>query len=152
MLEQVLGEHPAVALTDSPLLGWDDLRAVRSAGVEIGGHTVDHACLHTEPPEEATCQVRSSKERLELELNAPVVDFAYPNGWYSARAVCTLRDAGYRSAVTTEDRLNRHGENPLLLKRKIAGSSPRAACGASRRRSPPATSTMRSAFWASCPS
>lgn len=118
-LERALGENPSAALRDSPLLGWDDLRNVREARVEIGGHTIDHACLHTESPSEVARQVRDSKARIEAELGSPVVDFAYPNGWYSRRAIRALEEAGYRSAVTTEDRLNRLGQPAFALKRKI---------------------------------
>src|SRR5690606_17799213 len=47
-----------------------------------------------------------------------VVDFAYPNGWYSRGSIRALIRNGYRSAVTTEDRPNRLGEDPYTLKRK----------------------------------
>jgi peptidoglycan/xylan/chitin deacetylase (PgdA/CDA1 family) len=119
-LERTLGEDPAAALTDSRLLTWDELRSVQKAGVEIGGHTIDHVCLHNEPDAEVRRQLRESKTRLERELGSAVQDFAYPNGWYTPAAVRALGETGYRSAVTTDDRLNRLGASPYTLKRKIA--------------------------------
>ena len=118
-LERELGTDPAGALADSRLLTWDELRSVHAAGVQIGGHTIDHVCLHNEPYSEVVRQLRESKRRIEHELGAPVLDFAYPNGWYTSAALRALRETGYRSAVTTDDRLNRRGDDPYTLKRKI---------------------------------
>jgi peptidoglycan/xylan/chitin deacetylase (PgdA/CDA1 family) len=122
-LERTLGADPAAALADSRLLTWDELRSVHAAGVEIGGHTVDHVCLHNEPYPEVVRQLRESKARIEREVGAPVLDFAYPNGWYTPAVVRALRETGYRSAVTTDDRLNRLGDDPYALKRKIVWES-----------------------------
>lgn len=117
-LERTLGVDSDAALRDSRLLSWDELRKVRAAGFGIGSHTVDHACVHSESRTEAIRQLASSRTKIESELGAPVVDFSYPNGWYTPSVIDELRTAGYRSAVTTESRLNRLGENPFLLKRK----------------------------------
>jgi len=117
-LEACLGVDPRDALVDSPLLSWEELRAVRAAGFEVGGHTVDHACLPNETTQEVDRQLLHSRERFREELGVDVVDFAYPNGWYSRGAIRALIRNGYRSAVTTEDRPNRLGEDPYTLKRK----------------------------------
>lgn len=117
-LETCLGEDPRAALIDSRLLSWEELRAVRAAGFSVGAHTVDHACLPNEASAEVDRQLRASREQLEAELGGEVTDFAYPNGWYSRGAIRALVRNGYRSAVTTEDRPNRLGEDPFTLKRK----------------------------------
>jgi peptidoglycan/xylan/chitin deacetylase (PgdA/CDA1 family) len=117
-LEQVLGMEKAAALTDSRLLTWEELRAVQAAGFEVGGHTVDHACLPNETAQEVERQLRESKLRLEAKLETQIHDFAYPNGWYSRSRMEQVRACGYRSGVTTEDQPNRLGENPYALKRK----------------------------------
>lgn len=117
-LETCLGEDPKAVLADSRLLDWEELRAVKTAGFSVGAHTIDHACLPNEAPQEVERQLRLSKEKLEAELGDEVPDFAYPNGWYSRGAIRALLRTGYRSAVTTEDRPNRLGEDPFTLKRK----------------------------------
>lgn len=117
-LETCLDADPKDVLTDSRLLGWEELRAVKAAGFSVGAHTIDHACLPNEAPQEVDRQLSLSREKLETELGEPVVDFAYPNGWYSRGAIRALQRNGYRSAVTTEDRPNRLGEDPFTLKRK----------------------------------
>lgn len=117
-LEACLGVDPREVLVDSALLGWDELRAVRAAGFEVGAHTIDHACLPNETAQEVDRQLRASRETFREELGDEVVDFAYPNGWYSRGSIRALIRNGYRSAVTTEDRPNRLGEDPYTLKRK----------------------------------
>lgn len=117
-LESALEVAPAEVLVDSPILSWDELRAVRAAGFGIGAHTVDHACLPNESQQEVDRQLARSREAFQQELGAEVVDFAYPNGWYSRGSIRALIRNGYRSAVTTEDRPNRLGEDPFTLKRK----------------------------------
>lgn len=117
-LEAALGVDPRDVLVDSPLLGWEELRAIHAAGYQIGAHTVDHACLPNESPQEVERQLQRSKEKFREEVGIEVVDFAYPNGWYSRGAIRALIRNGYRSAVTTEDRPNRLGEDPYTLKRK----------------------------------
>lgn len=117
-LENCLEADPKDVLTDSRLLSWEELRAVRAAGFSVGAHTIDHACLPNEAPQEVERQLRLSREKLEAELGEEVLDFAYPNGWYSRGSIRALQRAGYRSAVTTEDRPNRLGEDPFALKRK----------------------------------
>lgn len=117
-IERRLGEEPEAALVDSRLLDWEELRALAAMGFTVGGHTVDHACLPNESPAETDRQLRASREAMEAELDRPVVDFAYPNGWWSHGAIRALARNGYRSAVTTEDRTNRIGVNPYRLKRK----------------------------------
>jgi len=117
-LESCLGVDPREVLVDSRLLSWEELRAVRAAGFEVGAHTVDHACLPNETAQEVDRQLRLSREKFREELGEEVADFAYPNGWYSRGSIRALIRNGYRSAVTTEDRPNRLGEDPYTLKRK----------------------------------
>ncbi len=117
-LERSFNELPLAAAVDSQVLGWDELRAVHAAGIQVGAHTVDHRCLPNESWDEVERQLQVSRRRIEEELSCEIPDFAYPNGWYSRRAIRQVARAGYRSAVTTEDRLNRLGHDPLVLGRK----------------------------------
>jgi hypothetical protein len=45
--------------------------------------------------------------------------FAYCNGYYSAGIAQALQQAGFVSAVTTEDMPNAPGVDPFALKRKV---------------------------------
>jgi len=117
-LEHFLGDDPKTLSEDCRILGWDGLREAQARGVSIGAHTVDHRCLPNETWDEVERQLRVSRSRIEAELGREVLDFAYPNGWYSNRALRQVAGAGYRSAVTTEDRAIRQGHDPLALGRK----------------------------------
>jgi hypothetical protein len=117
LLEEHLSLDPREILPECRLLSWDELRAVQAGGVSIGGHSVDHTCLPGEAPAETDRQVTQCRRELEAQLGVPVLDFAYPNGWWSRGSVRALLRAGYRSAVTIEARPNHLGEGPFTLKR-----------------------------------
>ncbi|HWV39695.1 MAG TPA: polysaccharide deacetylase family protein [Vulgatibacter sp.] len=117
-LERFLGDDPKTLVEDCRILGWDGLREAQARGVSIGAHTVDHRCLPNETLEEVERQLQVSRARIEEQLGAEVRDFAYPNGWYSPRTLRQVAGAGFRSAVTTEDRAIRQGHDPLALGRK----------------------------------
>ncbi len=137
-LDDFIGEHPAATLTEvidalerqlgggpelRPLQGdvmdWDEVRALSKAGIDFGAHTLDHSVLTLEGPASVDRHVAESKAIIEAELGAPVVDFAYCNGWYSDEVIRSLVKYGFRSAVTTEDLPNRIGGDPFTLKRKV---------------------------------
>jgi peptidoglycan/xylan/chitin deacetylase (PgdA/CDA1 family) len=89
------------------------------AGMELGAHTLGHTVLTLESEETVLREVRASKEKIESELGRRVHDFAYCNGWYSDEVIRALIREGFRSAVTTEDYLNRVGGDPFTIKRKV---------------------------------
>jgi peptidoglycan/xylan/chitin deacetylase (PgdA/CDA1 family) len=61
-------------------LTWDMARELRDAGMEIGGHTVDHPVLSRLPAEAQREQVSACARRIEAELDRPMRMFAYPVG------------------------------------------------------------------------
>jgi peptidoglycan/xylan/chitin deacetylase (PgdA/CDA1 family) len=91
-------------LPDDLMLTSGQVRELRSAGVEIGAHTVRHPILaHTTEPD-AEREIRDSKRELERLLEAEVPHFAYPNGQpgkdYGAVHVEMVRRAGFRGAFS----------------------------------------------------
>ena len=69
-------------------------------GIEIASHTVDHANIGGASLYSATYQLATSKAWLQHLIGHSVVDFAYPSGKFSARAVYALQTNGYDTAVT----------------------------------------------------
>ncbi len=61
-------------------MSWDDVRKLRSLGMEVGAHSVTHPVLSTLSPERQVQEVTGSVERLRAELGEPVELFAYPVG------------------------------------------------------------------------
>ncbi|MEW6730927.1 MAG: polysaccharide deacetylase family protein [Acidobacteriota bacterium] len=101
------------------LLDWSMLGEIIAAGLTIGAHTRNHPLLTAEPQMMAECEIFCSKAELEYRLGISVRHFAYPDGRYNANIVELVKQAGFQSACTTEDRPNLPGENPYQLKRKL---------------------------------
>lgn len=118
-LARQLGESPEVAHAGCAVMGWDEVRRMAAAGITLGAHTVNHTVLTLETPERAGEELAQSRAEIERQVGGPVLDFAYCNGWYSDALVALLVRHGYRSAITTEDRVNRVGGDPFALKRKV---------------------------------
>jgi peptidoglycan/xylan/chitin deacetylase (PgdA/CDA1 family) len=118
-LEKQLGGGPELIPEQGDVMSWDEVRKMAAAGIEVGAHTINHAVLTLADPAAAEREIVGSKLAIEKEVRQPVRDFAYPNGWYSDAVIAALIKAGFRSAVTTEDLVNRIGGDPFALKRKV---------------------------------
>ncbi len=83
----------------------DQVRALRAAGMTIGGHTRSHPILANLGDAEAALEIAGGKADLEAILGEPITLFAYPNGApgrdYSQRDVRLVGQAGFQGAVTT---------------------------------------------------
>lgn len=69
---------------DSPLLDWDGLRDVASAGWTIGSHARSHRALPSLPADDVARELTGAKAAIEHKIGAPVTSFAYPYGASSA--------------------------------------------------------------------
>jgi peptidoglycan/xylan/chitin deacetylase (PgdA/CDA1 family) len=102
------------------MLSWDQVRQMKTAGVDFGGHTVTHPFLSKLTPEQAAWEVSECKRRIEEEVQSEVEFFAYPNGREEDFAPSNkeiLRNAGYHAAVTTIWGMNYHSTDPMELRR-----------------------------------
>jgi peptidoglycan/xylan/chitin deacetylase (PgdA/CDA1 family) len=103
-------------------MGWEQLAALRDAGMEIGAHTIDHLDLTSLDAAEASRQIAQSKADLEHSLGIEVASFCYPTGLYNAAIEEQVRAAGYLSATTT--RWDGDYSDLLALpRRRIAGGT-----------------------------
>lgn len=101
----------------STTLTWDQLRNLAGNGVSIGSHTVDHMRLGLVDTAHAREQLSRSKSDIEAHTGRPCRSLCYPNGSYDGEIVELARDCGYRCAVTTDEGLNRVGDDVMKLKR-----------------------------------
>ncbi|MFH1908076.1 MAG: polysaccharide deacetylase family protein [Chloroflexota bacterium] len=86
------------------ILTWDELRVLARSGVTIAAHTHTHALLSRIPLEQASQEIRTSRETIHRELGQSLPIFAFPDGkpeFFTAEHVDLLRDLGFKFAVTT---------------------------------------------------
>lgn len=81
------------------------LQALQAAGMEIGGHTMDHPILAVISEAEARQQIADNRAHLTRLLGRPPRYFAYPNGRpeqdYQATHARMVAELGYEAAFTT---------------------------------------------------
>jgi peptidoglycan/xylan/chitin deacetylase (PgdA/CDA1 family) len=74
------------------------VRAVASAGMEVGSHGLRHVSLPTLSQSELTTEVEHSRTALSGLLDRQISGFAYPYGHFDDREVEAVRAAGYGHA------------------------------------------------------
>jgi len=100
-LAELAGVNPAADL----MMRREHVRLLRSAGMEIGAHSVTHPILRQVSPELARHEIVESGRQLAELLREPIRLFAYPNGKpgddYGPEHVRMVREAGYAAAAST---------------------------------------------------
>ena len=121
LAERLQIELPPEAPDHYQPLCWDEVRSLARSGVEFGAHTRTHSILSKmSDAQELQDEVAGSKKRIEAELNVPVFHFCYPNGRAADigdAAVAAVREAHFRTAVTTEGGVNSTCSDRFLLRR-----------------------------------
>lgn len=87
------------------IMTWDQVRALKQAGMDVESHTRSHRVLSTLPPEAFEAELAGSRAELEQRLDAPVRAIAYPVGKSIADAPAIREQvdrAGYALGFTTE--------------------------------------------------
>lgn len=88
----------AVDAGSSNYMSWDDVRTLRSEGVEIGHHTASHMHMVAAGLEAALKDVRRASTRFETELGSVPTVFAYPYGEYDTRIANAIKAEGFEAA------------------------------------------------------
>jgi peptidoglycan/xylan/chitin deacetylase (PgdA/CDA1 family) len=101
------------------LLSWAQVRTLRAAGMEIGGHTVNHAVLANLPIAEARREIAGCREAIVDAVGVAPRHFAYPNGYHTPAVRRALADHGFEAGLTIEDEENRRGADAFRMKRKV---------------------------------
>lgn len=104
-------------------LTWEEVRALRRAGMAFGSHTVNHPRLEDLNWHEIERELRDSKEQMEQQLAEPVTAFAYPFAFpqndrgFTGAFRRLLMQTGYTCCATTEIGRVKAGDDPFRLKR-----------------------------------
>lgn len=108
-------------LANDMILTWDEVRAMRSAGMDIQSHTRDHYVLPTMTTEHLRAELGESREILEGILGEPVRALSYPVGHGVAAAPEqreVVKSVGYELAFTNASGINhRWSFDPLNVRR-----------------------------------
>lgn len=83
------------------LTSWQLKEIAQSGLVEIGAHTMDHTYLAGLPLKKVKSEIEESKKYLEEKLGIQIVSFAYPYGAFDNQSIQVVKDAGFKTAVTT---------------------------------------------------
>lgn len=117
--------HNSGELAREPKLSDAELRQLVASGrIEIGSHTLTHCNLARTPESVKRIEMTESRRLLGELLDQPICSFAYPFGIYGPDDIRLAREAGYETAVTTVEGIDRISPDldPLDLKRvKVSG-------------------------------
>lgn len=86
------------------MMNWDQLKILKSLGMDIGSHTMSHIAVSRLPRERFNDQITMSKQILEEKLQDKIEAFAYPYGreaHYSRESLKAVKEAGYKCALLT---------------------------------------------------
>jgi len=100
-----------------PLLDWDALRRLHSAGWEIGGHTRSHPHLDVLDDTAALLEILAGKEEAEARSGTRLETFCYPFGHFNARTPTLVKAAGFLGACTARSGLVQAQSDPFTLPR-----------------------------------
>ena len=93
---------PSKAPLEFKTLGWNEIRALESRGVEFGAHSRTHPILSREDDSRVGNEILGSWADLRAECRDPSPVFCYPNGTldsFSAREMKLVEESGMVGAV-----------------------------------------------------
>lgn len=118
---QLRPRREAAAGSDTgDMLDWPQIVDLAARGVEIGAHTRHHVMLSRVDAGTAGREIIGSRDDIGARLAEPPRHFAYPNGGvddFSQRDVALVRDAGFHTAVTSIEGINRPGTDHFRILR-----------------------------------
>jgi len=103
---------------------WDQVRALRDQGFEIGAHTDRHIDLGVMDREAVRAELLRCRAKLQEELGTPPTLFAYPFGGrenISAGARELVREAGFACCLGTFGGVNPPLVDPFQINRISVG-------------------------------
>jgi peptidoglycan/xylan/chitin deacetylase (PgdA/CDA1 family) len=103
-----------------PIMDEAEVRGWLAGGQEIGAHTCTHPWLTRLPRDQAREEIRTSKCRLEDRFQVAIDHFCYPFGDWNGNVRELIREAGYKSACTTQPGVNREIADVFALNRFTA--------------------------------
>lgn len=120
-LEGLRARYPSF----SPM-GWDQVRELTSAGVDVGSHSLTHTALAPQSPEVIRREILTARDLLQRRIGEHSPHFSYPYGKLAAiseESERLLAEVGYHCGLTLEqDVVNCAQANLLQLPRLIVSA------------------------------
>jgi peptidoglycan/xylan/chitin deacetylase (PgdA/CDA1 family) len=113
---------PPADLSRDLWMTWDMAREMHAAGMEIGGHTVDHPVLADVSPERQAAEIIGVRDRLRGEIGEAPASFAYPYGGkhqFSSVTQELVAQHGYTHAFSFYGGYNRPGKTEMFDIRRL---------------------------------
>jgi peptidoglycan/xylan/chitin deacetylase (PgdA/CDA1 family) len=82
-------------------MGWEQLRALRDGGQEIGAHGWTHTLLTHCDEKQLRTELGGARKALEDGLGAAVTTMSLPGGRYNKRVMAACAEAGYTQVYTS---------------------------------------------------
>ena len=114
-VERRLGDEAWTYRSD--VMTAEHVRALASAGHEIGSHTETHPILPRLGEREAAEELQKSKAWLEETIGRTITGFCYPNGDHTPETRTWVARAGYSYACLTEEGRHAAGLDRFLIRR-----------------------------------
>jgi peptidoglycan/xylan/chitin deacetylase (PgdA/CDA1 family) len=118
-LEARTGLSPLDLPAGARPLDWEEVQDLAASGIDVGGHSVRHAALPLLPLGAVRRELEGCRDAIAERLGKPPRHFAYPNGFHSPAIRSAVRQAGFETGSTTDDRENVRGGDPYALRRKV---------------------------------
>jgi len=100
------------------LMDSQTIRELGTKNITFGSHTLSHASLIRISPAQITEEIVRSKADLEELLDQEIEYFCYPNGDFDDAVVATVREAGYKAALSCIRGSATPFDNIFILPRK----------------------------------
>jgi peptidoglycan/xylan/chitin deacetylase (PgdA/CDA1 family) len=115
-------EAPPAPLANEWFLTLEQIKEMQQHRITFGSHTVSHPNLPGLSEDNARCEIAQSRQDLRLLIDTEILHFSYPNSGalhphFNRTVVGLVREADYRSAVTSDEGPCRHGSDVLRLQR-----------------------------------
>ncbi|MET0893893.1 MAG: polysaccharide deacetylase family protein [Pseudoxanthomonas sp.] len=120
-IDCIVGQlQPRPGVPEGEMLDWEDVSRLQENGVQIGAHTRHHVILQRADEQTARAEIQDSLGDIAAATHRTPAHFAYPNGSaadFGENHVRMVKEAGFRTAVTTIEGTNRRGADPYRLLR-----------------------------------
>lgn len=107
------------------MMGWDDIRAIKKEGVEIGSHSANHPILSKDIHlDNIKHELKKSGEEIEKETGKFPLTISYPFGIYNNEAKKIAKEVGYKMGLTVFPKEYFFNEDPFEIPRIELYSEP----------------------------